>query len=160
MSGMKKAHASAKTKRDPDSPINKALRRWNCESIEEMQELIQHAEKIIAEEKQRLDPSCWKGYKKQGTKMKGGVRVNNCVPKESLKEFAPDGDNGDEEESLHKYARMWYNGDDDTRQHVEKILDRMGWEIGEIESEEGGCFVVQSGDEHGRSYIGFAPEDL
>lgn len=30
MSGMKKAHASAKTKRDPNSPINKALRRWNC----------------------------------------------------------------------------------------------------------------------------------
>ncbi len=30
MRGMKKAHASAKTKRDPDSPINKALRRWNC----------------------------------------------------------------------------------------------------------------------------------
>lgn len=34
----------------------------------------------MEEEKQRLDPSCWKGYKKQGTKMKGGVRVNNCVP--------------------------------------------------------------------------------
>ena len=33
------------------------------------------------EEKQRLDPSCWTGYKKQGTKLKGGVRVNNCVPK-------------------------------------------------------------------------------
>lgn len=31
-------------------------------------------------EEQRLDPKCWKGYKKQGTKMKGGVRVNNCVP--------------------------------------------------------------------------------
>jgi len=30
MSGMKRAHASAKTKRNPDSPINKALRRWNC----------------------------------------------------------------------------------------------------------------------------------
>ena len=30
--------------------------------------------------KQRLDPKCWKGYKKQGTKVKGGVRVNNCVP--------------------------------------------------------------------------------
>ena len=29
--------------------------------------------------KQRLDPKCWDGYKKQGTKMKGGVRVNNCV---------------------------------------------------------------------------------
>jgi hypothetical protein len=34
-------------------------------------------------EDQRLDPSCWKGYKKQGTKMKGDTRVNNCVPKES-----------------------------------------------------------------------------
>jgi len=32
------------------------------------------------EEKQRLDPKCWTGYKKQGTKMKGGTRVNNCVP--------------------------------------------------------------------------------
>jgi len=31
------------------------------------------------EEKQRLDPSCWKGYRKAGTKMKGNTRVNNCV---------------------------------------------------------------------------------
>ena len=37
-------------------------------------------EKNVEEEKQRLDPKCWTGYKKQGTKMKGGVRVNNCVP--------------------------------------------------------------------------------
>ena len=37
-------------------------------------------EQGVAEEKQRLDPKCWSGYKKQGTKMKGGVRVNNCVP--------------------------------------------------------------------------------
>lgn len=29
--------------------------------------------------KTRLDPKCWDGYKKQGTKMKDGVRVNNCV---------------------------------------------------------------------------------
>jgi len=47
MSGMKKHNAGAKTKRDPDSPINKALRRWNCESIEEMQELIQLGEQYI-----------------------------------------------------------------------------------------------------------------
>jgi hypothetical protein len=32
------------------------------------------------DEDQRLDPKCWKGYKKQGTKMKCGTRVNNCVP--------------------------------------------------------------------------------
>jgi hypothetical protein len=30
--------------------------------------------------KQRLDPKCWKGKHKEGTKIKGGVRVNNCVP--------------------------------------------------------------------------------
>jgi hypothetical protein len=49
MGGMKKHNASAKTKHNPDSPINKALRRWNCESIEEMQELISVAEQYINE---------------------------------------------------------------------------------------------------------------
>ena len=34
---------------------------------------------VLGEAKQRLDPKCWKGYRKSGTKMKGGVRVNNCV---------------------------------------------------------------------------------
>jgi hypothetical protein len=49
MSGMKRAHASAKTKRDPNSPINKALRRWNCESVEDMKKLLMIAEQKIAE---------------------------------------------------------------------------------------------------------------
>ena len=41
MSGMKKANASAKTKKDPNSPINKALHRWNCESsLSENVELV------------------------------------------------------------------------------------------------------------------------
>ena len=35
---------------------------------------------------QRLDPKCWKGKHKEGTKIKGGVRVNNCVPNESVAE--------------------------------------------------------------------------
>lgn len=48
MSGMKKSRASAKTKRDPNSPINKALRRWNCESVEEMRNLVQLAEQKLA----------------------------------------------------------------------------------------------------------------
>ena len=36
----------------------------------------------ITEEKVRLDPKCWKGKKigNPKTKIKGGVRVNNCVP--------------------------------------------------------------------------------
>ena len=37
--------------------------------------------------KQRLDPKCWTGYKKQGTKVKGGVRVNNCVKEDLEDEF-------------------------------------------------------------------------
>jgi hypothetical protein len=56
MSGMKKSRASAKTKRDPNSPINKALRRWNCESLEQVAQLvemklsqIEHLKKIITE---------------------------------------------------------------------------------------------------------------
>jgi hypothetical protein len=81
---------------------------------------------------------------------------------ESLNEFAIDDGSGDggEEDTLHKYARMWYNGDLATQQQVEKILARMGWEIGELESEEGGAFVIQAGDEHGDSYIGFTAVDL
>jgi len=54
MGGMKKAHASAKTKRDPDSPINKALRRWNCESVEQMQELVMIAEQFIQKKRNSI----------------------------------------------------------------------------------------------------------
>jgi len=82
------------------------------------------------------------------------------VGEDSLNEFAPgDGDNG-EEETLHKYARMWYNGDYDTQQQVEQVLARMGWEIGEVEDEEGGVFVVQQGDINGDSYLHFPVNDL
>jgi len=34
--------------------------------------------------------SCWKGYVKKGTKMKGGKEVNNCVPKEEYEELVMD----------------------------------------------------------------------
>ena len=40
----------------------------------------------MKEVKQRLDPKCWTGKHKEGTKIKGGVRVNNCVPNESVEE--------------------------------------------------------------------------
>jgi len=43
-------------------------------------------QKGVAEEKVRLDPKCWTGKHKEGTKIKGGVRVNNCVPNESVTE--------------------------------------------------------------------------
>jgi len=49
-------------------------------------------ELLTEETKQRLDAKCWKGYKKQGTKMKGDTRVNNCVP-ENIEENFADGKN-------------------------------------------------------------------
>ena len=47
MRGMKKHNTSAKTARDPNSNINKSLRRWHCESIEELHELVMIAEQKI-----------------------------------------------------------------------------------------------------------------
>ena len=49
MGGMKKRLTSAKTARDPDSRINKALRRWNCEEDFKLK-LAQ-----IREERQQVD---------------------------------------------------------------------------------------------------------
>ena len=46
--------------------------------------------KGVAEEKVRLDPKCWTGKHKEGTKIKGGVRVNNCVPNEGVAEATGD----------------------------------------------------------------------
>ena len=40
----------------------------------------------MMEVKQRLDAKCWTGKHKEGTKIKGGIRVNNCVPNESVAE--------------------------------------------------------------------------
>ena len=44
-----------------------------------------HGDHMI-ETAERLDAKCWTGMHKAGTKIKGGVRVNNCVPNESITE--------------------------------------------------------------------------
>jgi len=78
----------------------------------------------------------------------------------TIKEFSPSDEDGGENEDLYNYAKMWYNGDMSTQEDVEKALDLIGWEIGEIESEEGGAFIIKSGDENGDTYMSFTPEDL
>ena len=45
-----------------------------------------YGQQDVSEVKQRLDPKCWTGKHKEGTKIKGGIRVNNCVPNESITE--------------------------------------------------------------------------
>ena len=54
MRGMKKHRTGAKTANDPNSNINKSLRRWHCESIEELQELVMIAEQFIRNKKNEL----------------------------------------------------------------------------------------------------------
>ena len=78
----------------------------------------------------------------------------------TIKEFSPSEEDNDENEELYNYAKMWYNGDMSTQEDVEKELDLIGWEIGEVETEEGGAFIIKSGDENGDTYISFSPEDL
>ena len=84
MGGMKKAHASAKTKRDPDSPINKALRRWNCESVEQMQELIMIAEQKISEAKNPAQQAAIAIAKKKKNKIAESVEQQDIG---QIKEF-------------------------------------------------------------------------
>jgi hypothetical protein len=72
------------------TPKALALRRWNCESIEEMQQLIQAGEQYITEIKKGQKDSngftkCWPGKHAVGTKKgKNGGQVRNCVPNESM----------------------------------------------------------------------------
>jgi hypothetical protein len=73
---------------------------------------------ILIEVKQRLDAKCWKGKHKEGTKIKGGIRVNNCVPNESLEETY----HGDE--FFEAYGELWYNEDeqlDEAEYHGRKV---------------------------------------
>ncbi len=84
MSGMKKAHASAKTKRDPDSPINKALRRWNCEEDAYMNSLnAQVLEKlnpqapvdVWVQDFQKADPNKYHQFKNKTPQKKAQMAV-------------------------------------------------------------------------------------
>ncbi len=80
-----------------------------------------------------------------------------------LREFAPSSDDRghDPEDVLFRFAKMWYSAPDvDTQRRVEQALAKIGWEIGELESEEGGAFVMEIGDENGDSYIGWSAGDL
>jgi len=82
---------------------------------------------------------------------------------EGINEFAADdGNDGGEDDALRNYAKMWWAGDEATQQQIEKVLARMGWEIGEDEGgyDNGGVFVVRAGDANGDSYVSWAAEDL
>ena len=66
-----------------DNDAKKHKEQGVAEGLDQLLELRDKIEEAI---KQRLDPKCWTGKHKEGTKIKGGVRVNNCVPNESIEE--------------------------------------------------------------------------
>jgi hypothetical protein len=50
-------------------------------SIDYKESLAKKLQSKLAEKQKGVDGKvCWKGYKRMGTKMKGGKRVDNCVP--------------------------------------------------------------------------------
>ncbi len=99
MGGMKKRLTSAKTARDPNSRINKALRKWNCstdinsDALDRMSEMIMN--RLLNEGKPKIVPKamlrrvknarlalaekCWVGWTQKGLKKKGNKMVPNCV---------------------------------------------------------------------------------
>jgi len=75
MKGMKAKLTSPATAHDPDSRINKSLRKWKCDAIRSdmgmiIDQLIDYVD---------ADP-CWEGYEQFGMKEKDGKEVPNCVP--------------------------------------------------------------------------------
>ena len=94
----KPTEVKVETKSPIRTSVNKYFREveqeFNEQQDQKRQLINQYAqtiaERVLMKEdkavKQRLDPKCWKGKHKEGTKIKGGVRVNNCVPNESVNE--------------------------------------------------------------------------
>ena len=87
------------------------------------------ASEFITEEKVRLDPKCWKGKKigNPKTKMKGGVRVNNCVPAESVSE-----DEGRVDPILIKALNNMPDGLATHREVLDAAYDAYAMELGKM----------------------------
>lgn len=81
MKGMKAKLTSSKTAHDPDSRINKSLRKWKCDSDAFRDDLIKFCDAAIdyVESIPDSDP-CWEGYHQLGMKEKSGKEVPNCIP--------------------------------------------------------------------------------
>ena len=99
--------------------------------------------------KQRLDPKCWKKKHigKPATKVKNGVRVNNCVPNESVAEGEVVSMK-DDPSTIKRLARQWWTGNPQEYAHAQQMLNRMGWDIWEDEDD---IVVGKDGQEYALS---------
>jgi len=85
MKGMKAKLTSEKTAHDPDSRINKSLRKWKCDADDVKHDLTNILDALIdyAESIPDEDP-CWEDYHQVGMKEKNGKQVPNCVPDSAM----------------------------------------------------------------------------
>jgi hypothetical protein len=83
MCGMKSKNTGSAAKSDPDSRINKSLRKWNCKCGEEHESLY---EKIACSLKE-ASGRCWEGY--EPVPGKKPYSNDSCRPKTSKKESKP-----------------------------------------------------------------------
>jgi len=89
MKGMKAKLTSEKTAHDPDSRINKSLRKWKCDADDVKHDLTNILDALIdyAESIPDEDP-CWEDYHQVGMKEKNGKQVPNCVPEAKDHEYS------------------------------------------------------------------------
>ena len=79
MCGMKSKNTGSKSQSDPDSRINKSLRKWNCKCGEDHSSLFEKVACLIKESKGR----CWEGY--EPVPGKEPYSNDSCRPKPSKK---------------------------------------------------------------------------
>jgi hypothetical protein len=75
MCGMKRVNTGSKAKNDPDSRINKSLRKWNCKCGEDHESLYEKIACLVKESKGR----CWEGY--EPVPGKEPYSEDSCRPK-------------------------------------------------------------------------------
>jgi len=146
MSGMKDKLTSSKTARDPDSRINKALRRWNCNSSYEPQgTMIAESEEATIKKLAKMHDVGEDVIKKQ---LEMGMKIekehtNN--PKEAMK-IAVDHleEKPDYYTKLKKYVEGNMKEEMDPKDHVRKnkdtgmfcVYDKDGKKVKEFESKK------------------------
>ena len=88
MKGMKEKLTSSATAHDPDSRINKSLRKWKCDSDSIKEDIGKICDSILdyAQSIPDEDP-CWQGFTQYGMKEKNGKQVPNCVPDDGKKQI-------------------------------------------------------------------------
>lgn len=80
MCGMKRKNTGSKGQSDPDSRINKSLRKWNCKCGEAHDSLFEKLACVVKEGKGR----CWEGYKP--VPGKEPYSEDSCKPENKKKE--------------------------------------------------------------------------